>query len=46
MTQEMLGNAALLEAEERVAFLSSRKIAAADVLRCCDWAETMRESGV
>jgi len=45
MTQEMLGNAALLEAEERVAFLSSRKIAAADVLRCCDWAETMRESG-
>ncbi len=46
MTPEMLGNAALLEAEERVAFLSSRKIAAADVLRCCDWAESMRESEV
>lgn len=41
-----LGNAGLLALPERVAFLSSRRIAPADVLRCCDWAAGMRGEGV
>lgn len=40
-----LGNAALMALPERVAFLSSRRIAPADVLRCCDWAAGMRGEG-
>lgn len=40
-----LGNAGLLALPERVAFLSSRRIAPADVLRCCDWAAAMRSEG-
>lgn len=36
------GNPGLMALPERVAFLSSRRIAPADVLRCCDWAAGMR----
>lgn len=39
------GNVGLLALPERVAFLSSRRIAPADVLRCCDWAAGMRGEG-
>ena len=35
---QMIGNAKLLEKSNKVAFLSSRKIAPEDVLRCYDWA--------
>ena len=39
-----LGNIALLDAPNKVAFLSSRKIAPDDVLRCYDWAAKVRDS--
>jgi len=39
------GNAALLDVPEKTAFLSSRRIAPADVLRCCDWASRVRDGG-
>ena len=40
----MLGNAALME-RPKVAFLSSRKVAPAAVMRCYDWATGMRGGG-
>ena len=39
----MIGNAKLLETPNKVAFLSSRKIAPDDVLRCYDWAAKVRD---
>lgn len=39
---QMIGNAALLDLPDKVAFLSSRKISAADVLKCYEWAEKER----
>lgn len=39
---QMIGNAALLDLQDKVAFLSSRKISAADVLKCYEWAEKVR----
>ncbi len=39
---QMIGNAALLDLPDKVAFLSSRKISAADVLKCYEWAEKVR----
>ena len=41
---QMLGNAALME-RPKVAFLSSRKVAPAVVMRCYDWATRMRGGG-
>ena len=41
---QMLGNAALME-RPKVAFLSSRKVAPAAVMRCYDWATRMRGGG-
>ena len=41
---QMLGNAALME-RPKVAFLSSRKVAPAAVMRCYDWATGMRGGG-
>ena len=41
---QMLGNAALME-RPKVAFLSSRKVAPAAVMRCYDWATEMRGGG-
>ena len=38
---QMLGNAALMQ-RPKVAFLSSRKVAPAAVMRCYDWATGMR----
>ena len=38
---QMLGNAALME-RPKVAFLSSRRVAPAAVMRCYDWATAMR----
>ena len=40
---ETLGNISLLDAPNKVAFLSSRKIAPEDVLRCYDWAAKVRD---
>ena len=40
---EARGNIALLDAPKKVAFLSSRKIAPDDVLRCYDWAAKVRD---
>ena len=40
---ETLGNRALLDAPNKVVFLSSRKIAPDDVLRCYDWAAKVRD---
>ena len=40
----MLGNAALME-RPKVAFLSSRRVAPAAVMRCYDWATGMRGGG-
>ena len=40
---ETVGNRALLDAPNKVAFLSSRKIAPEDVLRCYDWAAKVRD---
>ena len=39
---QMIGNAALLDLQDKVAFLSSRKISAADVMKCYEWAEKVR----
>ena len=39
----MIGNAKLLETSNKVAFLSLRKIAPEDVLRCYDWAAKVRD---
>ena len=41
---QMLGNAALME-RPKVAFLSSRRVAPAAVMRCYDWATEMRGGG-
>ena len=41
---QMLGNAALLELP-KTAFLASRRVAPAAVLRCYDWAGEMRKAG-
>lgn len=41
---QLLGNAALME-RPKVAFLSSRKVAPAAVMRCYDWATGMRGGG-
>ena len=41
---QMLGNAALME-RPKVAFLSSRRVAPAAVMRCYDWATRMRGGG-
>ena len=41
---QMVGNAALLSHPNKVAFLSSRQISAADVLKCYEWAEKVRDS--
>ncbi len=41
---QMLGNAALME-RPKIAFLSSRKVAPAAVMRCYDWATRMRGGG-
>ena len=42
---QMIGNAALLDLLDKVAFLSSRRISAADVLKCYEWAEKIRDTG-
>ena len=41
---QMVGNAALLNHPDKTAFLSSRQISAADVLKCYDWAVQVRNS--
>lgn len=41
---QIIGNAALLDLPDKVAFLSSRKISAADVLKCYEWAEEVRDT--
>ena len=41
---QMIGNAALLDLPNKVAFLSSRRISAADVLKCYEWAEKIRDT--
>ena len=41
---QMLGNAALMQ-RPKVAFLSSRRVAPAAVMRCYDWATGMRGGG-
>ena len=44
MRAQMIGNAALME-RTKVAFLSSRRVAPAAVMRCYDWATGMRGGG-
>ncbi len=44
MNLQMIGNAALLDLPDKVAFLSSRRISAADVLKCYEWAEKIRDT--
>lgn len=41
---QMIGNAALLDRPDKVAFLSSRRISPADVLKCYEWAEKVRDT--
>ena len=41
---QMIGNAALLDLPDKVAFLSSRRISPADVLKCYEWAEKIRDT--
>lgn len=41
---QMIGNAALMELP-KVAFLSSRRVAPAAVMRCFDWATSVRDGG-
>ncbi len=41
---QMLGNAALMQ-RPKIAFLSSRRVAPAAVMRCYDWATEMRGGG-
>ena len=42
---QMIGNAAILDCPDKVAFLSSRRTLAADVLKCYEWAEKVRGTG-
>ena len=41
---QLIGNATLLDLPDKVAFLSSRRISAADVLKCYEWAEKIRDA--
>lgn len=41
---QMIGNAAILDRPGKVAFLSSRRISPADVLKCYEWAEKVRDT--
>ena len=41
---QTIGNTDILAIPDKVAFLSSRKISAADVLKCYEWAEKIRET--
>ena len=41
---QTIGNAALLDLPDKVAFLSSRRISPADVLKCYEWAEKVRDT--
>ena len=41
---QMIGNVALLDHPDKVAFLSSRRISPADVLKCYEWAEKVRDT--
>ena len=41
---QMIGNASLLDLPDKVAFLSSRRISPADVLKCYEWAEKVRDT--
>ena len=41
---QTIGNTALLERPNKVAFLSSRKITASVVLKCYDWATGIRDT--
>ena len=41
---QMIGNAAILDRPDKVAFLSSRRISPADVLKCYEWAEKVRDT--
>jgi hypothetical protein len=41
---QKIGNTALLGLPDKVAFLSSRRISAADVLKCYEWAEKIRDT--
>ena len=41
---QMIGNAAILDHPDKVAFLSSRRISPADVLKCYEWAEKVRDT--
>ena len=41
---QMIGNAAILDRSDKVAFLSSRRISPADVLKCYEWAEKVRDT--
>ena len=41
---QMIGNAALLDLPDKVAFLSSRRISSADVLKCYEWVEKIRDT--
>ena len=41
---QIIGNTALLDLPDKVAFLSSRRISAADVLKCYEWAEKIRDT--
>ena len=42
---QIIGNEALLDHPNKVAFLSSRRISPADVLKCYEWAEKVRDTG-
>ena len=42
---QMIGNTAFLDRPDKVAFLSSRRISPAAVLKCYDWAAEMRDTG-
>ena len=41
---QMIGNAVILDRPDKVAFLSSRRISPADVLKCYEWAEKVRDT--
>ena len=41
---QMIGNAAILDRPDKVAFLSSRRISPAAVLKCYEWAEKVRDT--
>ena len=40
---QMIGNATILDCPGKVAFLSSRRISPADVLKCYEWAEKVSD---